>query len=429
MKRITDLWSFFFNCTAIYTSLKRYQAMRPNTLFFLFVISSNFIMAQAWLRLPDYTGTIRDDGIALVLGTKAYVGTGLDPISEMIDFKVFDLENGKWTDMQHMPHTTERQYACGFGNDTALFVTCGAGPTGALTSTWRYSITHQHWKAVASKPDKGVMAGACFQFGNKLILAGGKGNNDSINYRVWEYDIANNTWQQKNNFPYPPVWRGAYSTLNGYGYLFGGVDSVSRFSKRLYRYTPNTDQWQLYDSMPVSQGRAYNAMQGINNRLFMFGGFDSLKTFYNDAYSYDPQTKVWHTAPALPAAGRKGGMSFGYGQNFYYACGFLANGIRLKETWMTDVPMGIDKDVLTNNTVSLFPNPAQTSITLRFENEHQKIIQIFASNGSLVLESVCEGSMQQIDLLNLQPGIYFIKITSQTEPAKTLKFSLLPNNK
>jgi hypothetical protein len=180
--------------------------------------------------------------------------------------------------------------------------------------------------------------------------------------------------------------------------------------------------------MPVTQGRAYNAMQGINNRLFMFGGFDSLKTFYNDAFNYDPQTKVWHAAHALPAAPRKGGMSFGYGQNFYYTCGFLANGIRLNETWMTGVPLGIETEVLTKNTVSLFPNPAQTKITLKFENEHQKIIQLFGSDGGLVLESVCESTLQQIDLLNVKPGIYFVRITSENEPAKTLKFSLLPKN-
>lgn len=389
--------------------------MHSKCFVFLFVLNLNLCYSQAWLKLPNYTGSIRDDGIAVVLGNKAYVGNGLDPISEMIDFKVFDFNTQQWSAMQHMPFTTERQYACGFGNDTALFVTCGAGPTGALTSTWRYSITHQNWTAVAPKPGKGVMAGACFQFGNKIILAGGKGNNDSINYRVWEYDLVNNTWQQKNNFPFTPVWRGAYTTLNGYGYLLGGVDSVSRFSKRLYRYTPSTDQWQLYDSMPVSQGRAYNAMQGINKRLFMFGGFDSLKTFYNDAYVYDPQTKVWHAAPALPAEGRKGGMSFSDGQNFYYTCGFTSAGIRLNETWMTGVPMGINESLQGNEDILVYPQPVSSLFTIKLKNYIAARLSIYSLQAEVLHEQILEQETTDISVSNFEAGIYLLKI--QTEQA------------
>lgn len=400
--------------------------MKPIVLILLILSSSRYTRAQAWVRLPDYTGTIRDDGIAVVLGTKAYVGTGLDPVSEMIDFKVFDFEKHEWAEIPAMPHTTERQYACGFGNDTALYVTCGRGPNSAIASTWRYSIAHQHWQVVTPKPGKGLMAAACFQFGNKIILAGGKGNNDSINYSVWEYDIVNNSWQQKSNLPFPPVWRAAYTTLNGEGYLLGGIDSVSRFSLRLYRYSPGSDQWDLYDSLPAPRGRAYHAMQGSNNRLFVFGGFDSLKTYYNDAFIYDPVTKKWHSAPALSAEGRKGGMSFNDGRNFYYTCGSTASGIRLNETWMTDVPLGIDDLNNIKNTVVLYPNPAHTAITITSSDQRYQTIQIFEMNGAKVYESVCSDKQQQIDVSNLAAGIYLVVLSSESETNKLLKFSILP---
>lgn len=394
----------------------------------IFVFSIASVYSQAWLKLPDFPSLVRDDGVAVVIGNKAYVGTGLDPISAGIEFKVFDFATQQWSALPNMPFTTERQYACAFGNDTALYVTCGLGPTGALTSTYKFSFTTQTWKAVAPNPGKGLIAAVCFQFGDKIILAGGKGNNDTINHQVWQYDIASDVWTQKNNLPFSPLWRAACSTKGNLGYQLGGIDSTVKFSKRLYVYNAQTDFWQLTDSMPVPKGRAYQAMQTRSNNLFVFGGFDSLNTYYNDAFIYNTTTNFWDAAPALPAAPRKGGMSFTDGQNFYYTCGINASGIRLNETWMTNMPLGIKNEALIESNVLLFPNPAQTSITLKFENEHQKIIQLFDSNGSLALESVCRGGLQQIELLNLKPGIYFFKITSENEPTKTLKFSLLPNN-
>lgn len=376
---------------------------------YLFILFPTLVFSQAWVKLADYAGTRRDDGVAVVIDNKAYVGTGADQFNYTTDFFRFDLVSHQWSAIQSMPPNSERQYASAFKSDSCFYVSCGLGINGALNSTYRYNLALNTWSLVAPKPNAGLMSAACFQFGNKVILAGGKGNNDVINHEVWEYDLQNNSWLQKNNTPFSPLWRSAYSTFNGIGYLSGGVDSTSRFSKRLYQYTPTTDQWLLIDSMPIARGRAYAAMQTINNRLFIFGGFDSLNVYHNDAFLYDISSSTWIPAPAMPAEARKGGMSFISGRNFYYTCGINANGIRLNETWMTDVPLEVlenSKDVKVNIYCDANLELLQVS---SLENKITSI-EIFDCQAKRLKLTTANDQVIQLSVSDLEKGIYFLRI-------------------
>lgn len=378
----------------------------------LIIIFPLLLQSQAWVKLSDFPGSIRDDGIALVINNKAYVGTGADPAGFTGDFKVFDLLTQQWSDLPGGPLPEARQYACGFKTDTCFFVTCGQGVSGELNSTFRYSLAQQKWTALSAKPGGGLMSAVCFQFNSKIILAGGKGTNDRINHEVWEYDLTTDTWQKKNNLPFSPLWRSAAAVLNGSGYLLGGIDSSSRFSPRLYRYQPALDQWTLTDSLPVARGRAYHALQSINNRLFVFGGFDSLNTYYNDAFSYDPMQMVWHPLPAMSSAPRKGGMSFGSAQNFYYTCGILSNGVRLNETWMTDVPTSIFKNKIEKDII-VYPHPISEHFTIRSETSKLKQISLYSLQGALLMTFPLEITPLNISVPEFGKGLYLLKIETQ----------------
>lgn len=371
------------------------------------------LQAQAWVKVEDFSGSVRDDGIAVVVGTSVCVGTGADPSGYTGDFKVFDLISQHWFALPGNPLPVPRQYACGFATDTCFFVTCGQGSAGALTSTYRYSFAQLQWTAVSPKPGAGLMSPVCFQFNNKIILAGGKDSNERINHQVWEYDVLTDSWQQKNNFPFSPLWRSAGTVLNGTGYLLGGIDSVSRFSKFLYEYQPTSDKWVLKDSLPIAGGRAYQAMQGINNRLFVFGGFDSLNSYYNDAFSYDPLQMVWHPQPAMPTAPRKGGMSFGRGQHFFYSCGLLSNGIRLAETWMTDVPTGM-QGAQSQTPIYCSPNPVTDSVSFSGSVSDGSHFAVYTLEGNRLLE----GRINQekvISMNEFSSGLYLLKIFTENK--------------
>ncbi|MBI1316543.1 hypothetical protein GC167_06750 [bacterium] len=69
--------------------------------------------AQTWTALPDFPGSKRDDGVAFVLGGKAYCGTGLnEEFAETGDFFSFEPVLNAWEPALGLPEGAERQYAC-----------------------------------------------------------------------------------------------------------------------------------------------------------------------------------------------------------------------------------------------------------------------------------------------------------------------------
>lgn len=71
---------------------------------------------------------------------------------------------------------------------------------------------------------------------------------------------------------------------------------------------------------------------------------------------------------------------------------------------------------------SLYPNPAQTEITLLFESENSKSITISDLSGKVIFSSNSELTEEHIDINSFTDGIYQITIKSENNPSKTTKF-------
>ena len=386
----------------------------------LLIISPIVVTAQAFVQLGDFPGGKRDDGVAVVLNGKAYFGTGLhDFFSATIDYRVLDLQTDVWSTMQDMPHTTERQYACAFTGTNSFYITLGTGVGGALTSTYRYNVNSNDWTQMASKPGAGLIGAVSLQFNDKVIIAGGKFNDGKLNREVWQYDIPSNNWTQKNNFPFVPVWRASAAVNDGTGYLLFGIDSADKFQRVLYGYDVANDTWTSVSTFPLAQGRAYAAMQSHNKRLFVFGGMDSLQNYYNDSWYFDPAVPLWFQGPLLPGAGRRGGMSCGSAEFFYYTCGLAKNG-RLAETWKTDVPAAISNH-LNEQTIEVYPNPFNEQLFIVAGTAEFKW-KLCNAQGQLVLQGESKAT-NLTDCSQLSRGLYLLTIESET--GKTLSRKLV----
>jgi hypothetical protein len=66
----------------------------------------------------------------------------------------------------------------------------------------------------------------------------------------------------------------------------------------------------------------------------------------------------------------------------------------------------------TNNTsITVYPNPAHEAITLNFSTLTKGSYQVYAIDGSEVLQGNINGFNTNIDLNNLKKGLYFITIS------------------
>ena len=183
---------------------------------FLLLICFPFLVpAQTWQQLPDFPSTKRDDGVAVVVNNKAYVGTGLQEWNTTIDFYSYDHLTNKWKSISTMPHTTERQYACAFAGNNCFYIFGGDGVGGSLNDIYKYEVITDKWSAMTPRSGQGIIGASSFTFGDKTIICGGKYQSGKRNYEVWEYNATTNSWLKKNNFPYPPVLRASAAVIRG----------------------------------------------------------------------------------------------------------------------------------------------------------------------------------------------------------------------
>jgi N-acetylneuraminic acid mutarotase len=374
-------------------------------LFILALGLSTNSNAQAWAQLPNYPGLERDDGVAFVINNKAYCGTGLQVgFSPTKDFYSLDLTTETWTTVAPMPPGKERQYACAFTNGTDAFVFGGEAGGTDLNDCWMYMPSLNSWMAVASKPGNGVRGAAYFVIGNTAYLIGGAYSSTNALNEVWAYNMSTDTWTQKNNLPFA-CWRSSATVVSGKGYLLFGREANGRFRKELFEYDPTADSWTLINNFPGA-GRAYATMQNVNNDLVVFGGLDTLNNYYNTVWNYYIPSAQWTQLPTLPSFGRKGGMGFANNNILYYTCGIDQTNTRLKETWKTDLGVGI-KELEKEEKVLVYPNPASDFIILKFPINSQKEVtyKIFDSRGSDVLTGTLNET-HKIDVKTLSQGIY-----------------------
>ena len=61
----------------------------------------------------------------------------------------------------------------------------------------------------------------------------------------------------------------------------------------------------------------------------------------------------------------------------------------------------------------LFPNPADTHLTVEFENERIRQIEIFNASGQLMQSQSGDSHKVELDVAALAPGIYFLKVNNR----------------
>jgi hypothetical protein len=85
---------------------------------------------------------------------------------------------------------------------------------------------------------------------------------------------------------------------------------------------------------------------------------------------------------------------------------FTKNGIEYGD----DVVLGIDQNPLSENSISVFPNPAGDKLFIKSASVIDGTIRIFNLNGQIILETWSEKSLTEISTEHLRPGVYLIKV-------------------
>lgn len=285
----------------------------------------------------DWSGPIatalpgRSDGVAAVVGGKAYVGLGQNGSGTLKDWWEFNPVGNVWTQKTDFPGTA-RIGAVAFVANNKIYVGTGNdfSGTGFKRDFFEYDPASNSWSAKADFPEDfnsgaGITSGVAFAIDNIGYV--GLGNTGLNNTKAfYRYSPATNAWTAITPFAGTGRTGAVGFSLEGAGFVGMGYGALSPNFTDLWRYDSGSNAWS---QMPTKTGtgRGGAAVAVIDLNAFFFGGVENATgSFGADVYTNTnfvySSNKAWSTGSPVPNSVRTDAMTFTIGNIAYLYGGF-----------------------------------------------------------------------------------------------------------
>ncbi len=286
---------------------------------------------NAWTQKANVGGGARSSAVGFSIGTKGYVGTGLDAAGTRIqDFWEYSPTANTWTRKADVGERT-RVLAAGFNIGNTGYVGTGSMGADVLDDFWAYDPIADTW-AQKARFLGGARRGAVgIGIGTKGYLGTGADASGALKQDFWQYDPAANAWVQKANFGGNARQNAVAFSILAKGYVCTGVDGLGELKKDLWEYDQATNTWSQKADL-AGAGRKWAVAFSIGPKGYV--GTGSTGSQVKDFYEYDPGTNVWTRKADFAGAARNSAVGFASGTKGYIAAG-VAQGT-LEDTWEYD---------------------------------------------------------------------------------------------
>jgi hypothetical protein len=303
-------------------------------------------------------------------GNKVLFAGGVEfPFTTFNIVDIYDCQTGIWST------STLSQARCSMASavvgDLAIFA---GGFTGNNISTNRvdiYNFTTNTWSTATLSQARA--AASATAFGDKVLIAGGVTNANIPTDRVDIYNKLSGTWSTAN-LSTKRAWQENAATVDGKAYFAGGGIWGS-IGARYGWYSPS-DVIDIYDSATgewtidfLSHQYNEHSVVGVGNYLIIAGGI-------NENGNFVPTVEIFF------------------------------------------IPVGISSFPANNSYMKVYPNPATETITIEFPGSGHNldgITHIYGIDGREVMCQNATGLKSEIDITDLTPGLYFIKLISNNK--------------
>lgn len=248
---------------------------------------------DTWTTRQNFAGADRFLSTGFAIGTKVYVGTGLDDsFAPLADMWAYDVNTNAWTPKNSFEGAA-RVGAISFTINGKGYLGLGGTLAGAaFTDLWEYDAITDDWTKKADLPATGRSGSSVFVVNNKAYIVAGQ-TPDSALSELWEYDPANNTWTQKTSLPSTQRLYASAFAIGSKGYFGLGLDAQDNYLKDFWEYNPSTDVWTKKADFPLEAGASIGF--ATTTRGYMGLGES------NQLWSYYPNADGWVQEEDLPA--------------------------------------------------------------------------------------------------------------------------------
>ena len=309
--------------------MKKFYKM--NFYLLLFVLYSMFFInkleaqGDSWVAKTVFSGTPRYGVAVFVIGSKAYLGTGLDQVGNNADFWEWDQATNVWSQKADFGGGA-RAGGVGFSIGTKGYV--GMGYDGALYKNdfWEWDQTTNTWTQKASLLGDPRLGAVGFSIGTKGYIGTGYTGTTYKN-DFWEWDQTIDTWTQKANCGTGKAGCVGF-TIGGKGYIATGKNASSNLAD-LLEWNPTTNTWVAKAVMP---GKARSGAVGfvLGSKAYISTGYSN--DTLSDTWEWNQLTNTWASKAKMPAAARHGGVGFAINGKGYLATGYDCQ-VYYKDLW------------------------------------------------------------------------------------------------
>ncbi len=291
------------------------------------------VLGSIGTRKTDFPGVSNYDAASFSIGTKAYIGMGIDygdwPTKE---FWEWDQATNIWTRKADFPGRLEGIFL-GFSIGTKGYVETGSTyfPVNIIPNEfWEYDPAANIWTQKAAIPvTPGRNASVGFSIGTKGYIGLGvkaEGQFNSYFRDFWEYDPATNVWTQKADFE-GNIRSGAVGfSIGKKGYVGNGSDGITA-SKEFWEWDQATDVWTRKADFG-GMIRYGSVGFSIENKGYLGLGYNSSGsslTIYNDIWEWDQATNTWVQKADFRGIARISAVGFSIGSKGYIGIGNNGN--------------------------------------------------------------------------------------------------------
>jgi len=396
---------------------------------------------DSWTAKSSLPGTPRATAFAFAIGTRGYVGGGLNFSAggSLNDFWEYDPSSDSWTQRADFGGGV-RSGAVGFSIGNKGYALTGSGSSGKQKDIWEYDTLQNSWTQKTDLPATERNYAVAFSIGKKGYLATGYTSTSFVSLNdFWQFDPFSNTWTQKANVPGPQRSSAIGFAIDGKGYVGTGdtCDYYNCFALNdFYCYDTLTNTWSQKANAGIDLRNDATAFV-INGKGYICTGEVNFNNS-NDLLEYDPASDTWTTRAPIPGQGKTDAIGFGIGNHGYVGMGYdpYFNATSDFYEYTPDTSVATQVNEISNHvSVLVSPDPITTEadFTIAYGDINANItLEIFPASGhrisSSYLDKKVAGNNESVFHFkknNLPGGVYYYSVKSNNRSLATGKFIVI----
>lgn len=385
---------------------------------------ANIGLAQdTWTAKANFGGVARGGCFGFSIGTKGYIGAGVNGSGNLSDMWEWNQGTNTWT--QKVSLNTARRAPMSFVIN-GIGYCCMGFASSQISDLWAYDPSLNTWSQKANFQGAARYGAAGFSIGNKgyIGLGASAGGNGPYSTDFWEYDPGTNSWTQKAS----PVLVSRYGligfSIGTKGYIGMGYDgSTTTFFHDLYQYDQTTNSWVQKATLPGQAGGSYPAAFAMAGKGYVCAG--NSNGVQSEFWEYEPTLNTWTQranygggAVCIPAA-------FSIGGKGYVGTGFDLNTYNNTFWEYSPINVGINEEKNEENLCSVYPSIISEYGNLEIKTSKglaNTVLSIFDMNGKLVRNIPVNEKHSTFERGDLKQGAYLYDVISNDKKIGSGKF-------